>query len=129
MLHNTMRRQPVLAVSILANIALLAAFLWWRPHHQPAPPPAAADSASSNSIHTHVVVRKQFFSWQELESSDYQQYIQNLRAIGCPEPTIRDIIIADVNQLYLNRFVNEVVDPNEEWWRSVPATNLISQSA
>ena len=40
------------------------------------------------------------FNWQSVESSDYKQYIANLRAIGCPEETIRDIIVADVNKLY-----------------------------
>ena len=43
------------------------------------------------------------FSWRELESADYHQYIANLRSIGCPEQTIRDIIIADVNKIYAAR--------------------------
>lgn len=43
------------------------------------------------------------FSWRQVESEDYHQYIANLRAIGCPEQTIRDIIIADVNKLYAAR--------------------------
>src|SRR5688572_26983589 len=38
-----------------------------------------------------------------MESSDYHRYIANLRAIGCPEQTIRDIIIADVNKLFEER--------------------------
>jgi hypothetical protein len=40
------------------------------------------------------------FSWRSIESADYKEYIANLRAIECPEQTIRDIIIADVNKLY-----------------------------
>ena len=43
------------------------------------------------------------FSWHAVESEDYKQYIANLRAIDCPEETIRDIIIADVNKLYAPR--------------------------
>ena len=46
------------------------------------------------------MLRRQLFSWREVESADYATYIANLRDIGCPEQTIRDIIIADVNQLY-----------------------------
>ena len=34
------------------------------------------------------------FRWSQLESSDYHQYMANLRGIGCPEETIRDLIIA-----------------------------------
>ena len=33
-----------------------------------------------------------------MESNDYRTYIQNLRKIGCPEQTIRDIVSADVLQ-------------------------------
>ena len=38
-----------------------------------------------------------------MESEDYHQYIANLRSLGCPEQTIRDIIIADVNKLFAAR--------------------------
>jgi hypothetical protein len=41
--------------------------------------------------------------WRAVESADYKQYIANLRAIGCPEETIRDIITADVNKLFEDR--------------------------
>ena len=30
--------------------------------------------------------------WSQVEPSDYRQYIANLRAIGCPEQTIRDLV-------------------------------------
>ena len=40
------------------------------------------------------------FGWEVVEAPDYRQYIANLRAVGCPEETIRDIIRADVRQLY-----------------------------
>jgi len=39
-------------------------------------------------------------SWRALESTNYVLYIENLRAFGCPEETIRDIIITDVAKLY-----------------------------
>lgn len=41
--------------------------------------------------------------WRHLESEDYATYVANLRKIGCPEDTIRDIIVADVNKLYAAR--------------------------
>ena len=43
------------------------------------------------------------FSWRDVESEDYRQYVQNLRRLGCPEATVDDIAIADVNALFLNR--------------------------
>jgi len=40
------------------------------------------------------------FKWSQLETSDYKEYIKRLRAVGCPEATIRDIILADLDNLY-----------------------------
>jgi len=36
------------------------------------------------------------FHWGQIESTDYAVYVANLRSIGCPEQTIRDIISADL---------------------------------
>ena len=40
------------------------------------------------------------FHWRQIESRDYDRYIANLRAVGCPEATLRDIVIADVRKSY-----------------------------
>jgi hypothetical protein len=50
-----------------------------------------------------VVYQSNAFNWSQLESTDYRQYIANLRAIGCPELTLRDIIMTDVMRLYAQR--------------------------
>src|SRR5690348_2993412 len=81
--------------------------------------------ATAGQARPNVVVRRQFFSWQEVESPDYPTYIANLRNIGCPEQTIRDIIIADVNALYARRRALELVTPEQQWWRSEPDTNVV----
>ncbi|MGO8677647.1 MAG: LysM peptidoglycan-binding domain-containing protein [Limisphaerales bacterium] len=83
--------------------------------------PQAAPVSSA----TNVVVRRQFFSWHELESDDYATYIANLRDIDCPEQTIRDIIIADVNALYARKRAQEILTPDQQWWRSNPDTNVL----
>ncbi len=38
------------------------------------------------------------WNWRQVESDDYRTYVQNLRKIGCPEQTIRDIVSADILQ-------------------------------
>lgn len=78
---------------------------------------------------TNVVVRRQFFSWRELESQDYPTYIANLRYIGCPEQTIRDIIIADVNGLFARRRATEMVSSEQQWWRSEPDPEVVQAAA
>jgi hypothetical protein len=47
--------------------------------------------------------REESFRWSEIEASDYRKYVANLRGIGCPEQTVRDIITADVHSLYGKR--------------------------
>src|SRR6185437_880523 len=117
-----MRRHLILFGSVGLNVVLLAAWLATRQHyarlrtHPPLPPTPAV----SNVYKTRVVVRKQFFTWQELESPDYQAYVANLREIGCPQQTIRDIIVADVNQLYARKRAAEVPTADQEWWRYEP---------
>ena len=39
--------------------------------------------------------------WKDLESAnDYRLYVRHLRAIGCPEPTIEDIVRGDVARAF-----------------------------
>jgi LysM repeat protein len=75
-------------------------------------------------VYTNVVVRRQFFTWTELESEDYATFITNLRSINCPEKTIRDIIIADVDALFARRRSTEVLPTRQQWWQSEPDSAL-----
>lgn len=65
---------------------------------------------------TNVVIKP--FNWQQVESEDYKTFIANLRAIGCPEETIRDIVIADVDKLFAAR--ERAVSGADDWkyWRA-----------
>ena len=122
------RRRLLLIVLADSNITLAAALVLSR--RRPVGPSAESgdntQANDTNHVKTQVVLRKQFFSWQEVEAADYRAYITNLRDIGCPEQTIRDIIIADVNQLYAKKRLKEVVTPEQQWWRSVPDPNVVA---
>src|SRR6058998_3436242 len=39
-------------------------------------------------------------NWAALESTNYYVYIENLRAFGCPEETMKDVIAMDIAKLY-----------------------------
>src|SRR5438046_3601214 len=118
-----MRGRALLWISLGVNVAV-AALWWYLPRGVEdtsgllAGKPAAADP--DRIYKTNVVVRRQNFTWDEIESADYPTYIANLRTIGCPETTIRDIIVADVNQLFSRRRATEVVTAEQQWWRSEP---------
>ncbi|MBM3879186.1 MAG: hypothetical protein FJ387_05635 [Verrucomicrobia bacterium] len=75
-------------------------------------------------IRTNVFFEHKPFSWRYVESTDYPTYIRNLEAIGCPKNTIRDIIVADVNQLFARRWATEIVSPAQHWWLSEPDAAL-----
>src|SRR3954464_10248476 len=62
--------------------------------HAPAPAPKVVT----------VTAPAKGFHWSQLESSDFQQYMANLRSVGCPEETIRDLVIAEVSKLYAPKF-------------------------
>lgn len=55
--------------------------------------------------------------WSMIESEDYRKYVANLRSIRCPEQTLRDIVIADVNKLYAPREApfKEVTAGGQPW--------------
>ncbi len=53
-----------------------------------------------SAVQAKIVYVTNQFHWREVESSDYRKYIENLRAIGCPESTIKDIILTDILKLY-----------------------------
>jgi hypothetical protein len=55
------------------------------------------------------------FDWRTVESEDYKQYVANLRAIGCPEKTLRDLIMADVTDLFRQRSRNSTSNRFEYW--------------
>jgi hypothetical protein len=119
-----MRGQVALLLSLGINVVLAATL--WRVLHQsdpvmPTTHPEQLDAlATPGPIRTNVVVRRENFVWNEIESEDFPTYIANLRAIGCPDPTIRDIIVAEVTQHFARRRATEVVTGAHQWWRAEP---------
>jgi LysM repeat protein len=122
-----MRWRSVALASLGINAVLAVGWMGLRrpAAENRAPASAATSQAAPGSGGTNIVVRRQFFSWHELESDDYPTYIANLRDIACPEQTIRDIIIADVNALYARKRAQEILTPAQQWWRTEPDTNVL----
>jgi hypothetical protein len=79
-------------------------------------------------IKTNLLIRPRAFTWQEVESQDYAVYVQNLRELGMPETTIRDIIVADIDQLFAKRKREEEGKQDMEWWRSTPSYEVQSNA-
>jgi len=99
----------VLLVINLMTLGLVGYFVYTRTV-APLPAPGAYNTAAPESEPTvvkevvqEIVTVTNEFQWRQLESEDYKSYIERLRSIRCPEQTIRDIIIADLDKLLAPR--------------------------
>jgi hypothetical protein len=104
----------VIAGLLACNAAMLVYLLVMRPARAPIPSssePVLVQQSSRTSSPATIAPRADpltvtvtnDFNWRQLESEDYRGYIQRLRSVGCPESTIHDIIIADLDRLFSPR--------------------------
>src|SRR5437867_8753611 len=105
----------ILYVLNLAVLAAVAYYFYTNHHSSPAVLNSEAVSAEPASaamevkappevmVVTNELVVTNQMRWRQLESEDYKTYIARLRSIGCPEQTIRDIIIADLDKVLAPR--------------------------
>jgi LysM repeat protein len=115
-----MRANPLLIASVCLNMVLAVGFAVVSRRQAAPSGSATVVTNTSTVIKPAILVRKQFFDWSELESADYAAYIANLRAVNCPEQTIRDIIVADVEQLFEGKDAelrNGAASTDMEWWK------------
>jgi len=81
-------------------------------------PRDAKAARAGRAVQTITVDHDKQLDWRTVESDDYRAYIANLRAIGCPEETVRDIIIADINKLYASKIAALYPSPKDfKYWR------------
>ncbi len=135
-----MNTRAIVLISILGNVGLLACAIHLHRPRKPALPSDATAQAQTATlaearplratemkveVATNDVIAE--FRWQQVESADYKVYIANLRAIGCPEETVRDIITADVNKLYAQKRRALWPETNtDEYWKKDPSSRSAS---
>jgi hypothetical protein len=56
--------------------------------------------------------------WAAIRSQDWKQFVKNLRATGCPEDTVDDIIFTEVNASYAARWRSMNGDDGTKYWVS-----------
>jgi hypothetical protein len=131
-----MNSRTILAVSILINIGLVGAVTHLITSRPAPPEPAVISEAEHQETRSETEPRSikpaaksnpgAIQLWRNIESPDYKTYIANLRAIGCPEETIRDIIKADVNKLYAARqqaLNSPPVSKEFKFWQKDPTSS------
>lgn len=93
-------------LSLTLNILLtgIVCFIWSRPQEtfQASQPQKIATTAAQ----VEKVSSKQTptpFHWSQVESDDYATFTANLRAISCPEETIRHLVAGEIGQIYQDK--------------------------
>ena len=100
-----------LLAGLLISVAFNFFLLFYRPQpvrSDPGQPPRSDSPSVPLPDKTHPTIQPPLlyqgtnavFTWDMVESSDYATFVKNLRAIGCPEETVRDIISRDLAQHY-----------------------------
>jgi hypothetical protein len=92
----------VIAVTVIGYLALRTQTRTRYPIMAPVPATPAAIKAVDNPPAVVTVVTQRF-EWRQLEAPDYPTYIANLRSIKCPERTVREIVAADLADLYAQK--------------------------
>jgi hypothetical protein len=101
---DAMKICPFIASSLLLNAALAAAIvLAVKKLPSPLPPEAVATSIQENVPQPMPAAEDtpgtgRTFQWSQITSDDFKIYRDNLRAMGCPEATVREIIRAVINE-------------------------------
>jgi hypothetical protein len=99
--------RTMIKISVLLNAVLLGTAIFLREHPRtvpvsaPAIPAVAAtvepDTAPAPVVQTVVAP----FHWNQLMSTnDYRSFVANLRAAGCPESTVEDIVRGNVQRAF-----------------------------
>ena len=126
-----MNLQRLLLISIVANLVCLAGLFWMLADRQQPPaqlgsPVSAAATAGAGrapgqAAPVERIVREvEPFHWSQIEADDYQTYVDNLRRIGCPEETIRDLVKQDLDKLYDQRKADILskAPARKEYWKT-----------
>jgi hypothetical protein len=109
----------VVVVLLLGNLVLALALAWLyqrtrsgssqaaeaRAHDSPGTAGVLLAQGLVKVVKTNIV-ETNAFRWNQLETDDYRAFIERLRSIGCPEQTIRDLVIADVDKLFAARLLS-----------------------
>jgi hypothetical protein len=93
----------ILRISLVLNLILLGVlFVWLTSARKANQPPAPVSPLETMAAPTVVpTVKTEQWHWIQLVNpNDYHIFVNNLRSIGCPEPTLHDIVAGDANRAF-----------------------------
>jgi hypothetical protein len=118
-----------LAISLILNLLLLGAVVRRGSKQQPVEfaRPLRTEATQATRA-TNFLSRRSPAApiaatpWGAIESHDHKQLVANLRAIGCPEQTIRDIVVTRLSREFQARLqlAHDEAARQRPWWRGTP---------
>src|SRR5262245_20326351 len=100
-------KASLLTLGLVAINGLLALALGWTrtvdSPSQASSSPRVASSAPTRAINPATAQKTKRLPetpFAAIYSVDAKQFVANLRAIGCPEETVKDILTAEINRRY-----------------------------
>ncbi len=118
--------KQVLWISVLLNVALILSIAWnfaTRPTKQQqvelleTMEPAAEIPEPATDLQPVIqFIPDKTFHWDQLRSADLRLYRDRLRAVGCPELTVRDIIIAEIDERFRARRNEIMAQFQPQFW-------------
>jgi hypothetical protein len=96
------------------------------PHHLPASTNVSVTNAFAARVATNasptgpksLASGDKKFGWQDVTNETYVDYVARLRGIGCPDKQIRNIVLADVNDLFAQRRLEHAIKTDSQWWKA-----------
>jgi hypothetical protein len=114
----------VIIVSFAANLALAALVVHAVQARHAAAPVVSRTVRTTTASATGVAPTQENvsaesdapFRWAQLADADFKVYRDRLRAFGCPEQTVRDIIISEINEYFSGRCAALLADVQARFW-------------
>lgn len=124
-----MKLRLIFALSVALNAALaVAIFVPAKKipvdRHQLATAPAQSDLTSASLPDPSAPAQWPPFRWRDLVSDDLKIYRDKLRAVGCPELTVREIMQAVINQEFRARRREILAGAEDTYWDMVRRGDL-----
>jgi len=113
--------KQILQISLAVNVVLLVAVGWRSTRETPMPRTPRGEVRQANQKFSDLRVLSRTSRadpatpWSNLENRDPRRFIENLRSIGCPEQTIRDIVTLRVGREFRNRLLEFEAAAARSW--------------
>ena len=116
------RAHKGLVLSLAGNLLLAGAIVWGLATRKPAP-------ALSLSLEPTTQAKGETsLPWSRIRAADYAEYARNLRALGCPEASVVDLIVGEVTAQFAERWRAAGGAATFNYWETAASASAAEQT-